>query len=261
MGIKSTINPSLTVYENYSNVHIINPYKPESLVMKSVSLTRTSSQYLTVSPNAALELSTFSVVGWVRVSTAPTSSEVLFAYAPKGAHADGRGWWISYNSSNKVAVQWGDADGSWASITESSTSSINTWHCIFFTFNGTGELFINNVSKGTATDGITYTDGGGTWPWAKLFAIGAHDGSGAGFQAGYFHDGLITGFAIFNVALTSGQRTWLYNSGQLRNYSKADFYSNCVMYLPFNDSYNDYTGNGHNATAVNSPTFDSTIPQ
>lgn len=255
MGIKSTINPSLTVYEKYSNVHIINPYKPESLVMKSVSLTRASSQYLTVSPNAALELNPVSVVCWFKRSTT-TNLMYISAYEPKGANNDGRGWIMQSSSAGNDSFLWGDGDGSFASVTGDATDT--NWNCIVWTFNGTtGELFENNVSKGSVNDGITYTNGGGTNPNAKAFYIGTFNN----FGVGNYFDGLITGFAIFNVALNSYQRDWIYNSGQLRNYAKADFYSNCVMYLPFNDSYDDYTGNGRNATAVNSPTFDSTIPQ
>lgn len=233
----------------------IDSYK-SSFVPASVSLNG-SSQYLTVSTGAYAELTTFSLVCWVYIDSVSGNGKIC-NYLPKGAHANGRGWQMEYNSST-IRALFGDADGSWGLVT-SGTISNSTWYCCVFTYNGTtGELFINNSSQGTFTDGITYTDGGGTWPYTKHFWLGATDTNTGGMNAGYYFDGLQTGFAIFNIALNSDQRNLIYNGGHISDYSRYSFYSNCVIYLPFNNSYKDYKNN-YNATPVNSPTFSAQVP-
>lgn len=230
----------------------IDSYK-SSFVPASVSLTRTSSQYLTVSPNAALELNPVSVVVWFKRNST-TNLMYIAGYQPKDSNADGRGWVMQSSSAGNDSFLWGDADGSFAHVIGDATDT--NWNCIIWTFNGTtGELFENNVSKGSINDGITYTNGGATNPPSKVFYIGAF----YNVSLGNYFDGLITGFAIFNIALDSNQRNLIYNGGHISDYSRYSFYSNCVMYLPFNNSYEDYKNN-YNATAVNSPTFSAQVP-
>lgn len=252
MPIKSSINPIFNVFERYQEVNLINPFRYD-LKLKSVSLS--TNQYLTITPVAGLETTPFTVCCWIKKSVASGVYSIA-NYMPKGAHADGRGFSIESNASND-RVFWGDADGSWAVVNGSAPTT--NWKFILFNWvSPKGELFINNVSQGSVSDGISFTNHASAGdPNQKYFLIGAVYNSSI---TNYFN-GNIAGFAIFNKELDSTEKAWIYNSGVLRDYSKASFFGNCKMYLPFNDSYDDYTGNGHNATAVNSPTFDSTIPQ
>lgn len=220
--------------------------------MKSVSLNG-SSQYLTITPVAGLELSTFTVCIWFKKTSASGVYDI-FNYMPKGAHADGRGYAMASHASND-RVSWGDNDGSWAVVNGPAPNT--SWKSMMFTFNGTvGELLINNSVSGNVADGLGYTDGGGTNPNQKYCLIGAM------YNAAFtnYFNGLITGLAIFNKVLDSTERAWIYNSGKVRDYRGAAFWSNCKLYLPFDGNFNDLSGQGNHATAVGSPTFSNDLP-
>lgn len=253
MPIKASINPIFNVFEQYSKQVIINPYR--YLSMKSVSLNG-SSQYLTITPVAGLELTTITVCVWIK-RTNTSSPVTVSAYFPKGAHNDGRGWQLDSQNATYDRVFFNDADGAWGVI--NGTIPTTAWKFLMFTYQSSlGELFVDNISKGTLSEGLIYTDGGGANPPSKFFTIGAQYWNGAW---GNYFNGLITGFAIFNKVLDSTERAWLYNSGKVRDYQAASFFgASCKMYLPFNNTFNDLSGNGNHATAVNSPTFSTDIP-
>lgn len=169
MPIKKTINPILTVFEKYSRQVIVNPYRYNT-ILKSVSLS--TNQYLTITPVAGLELTTFTVCAWFKKTTS-SGVYAIANYLPKSAHADGRGWSLESNASNDRVI-WGDADGSWAVVNGPAPNT--SWKFIMFTFAAagiTGELFVDNTSRGTVTDGISYTNGGASNPDQKYFIIGS----------------------------------------------------------------------------------------
>lgn len=195
--------------------------------------------YINLPTTSQLEVSPISICVWIKPlwSTNHSTTAVPLTYYPKGAHTDGRGWIVCYdNSVPSYVFLAGDGDGSWATARYSTTIS-NQWvHLIGIHDGTTGYIYVNNTVGGTTfTDGITYVNGAYYNPASKVAYVGVTYNAGlTGYWSGY-----LTGLAVFNTALNSYQRSWMYNNGCLRDYSKSDFYSNCVMYLPFDNSLTD----------------------
>ena len=118
--------------------------------------------------------------------------------------------------------------------------SNNTWfHCVFtssstsgFSIYANGSLIANNANTEAFLD-----------PDGQALVLGAQSYNGA---IDLFLSGKIDDVGIFNRALTANEISALYYGGGTKGY------------YPLNGDSSNYTGNGYNLTAYNSPTLGAT---
>lgn len=181
---------------------------PSSIVPQAAQFTAANSEYLSHADNAALSIGdiSFSVCAWVYLNSKTTFRLI----ASKDSSVDGgREWLLDYDSGadrfNFAIFLNGNAAGQTNRAASSLGSpSTGTWYFIVAwrdQAGGTLNIQVNNGSVDSSSDGA-----GSTIDTTSEFAIGRYGG-------GLYMDGRIAAFGLWKRALTTDERTRLYNSG------------------------------------------------
>lgn len=128
------------------------------------------------------------------------------------------------------------------SVTSSSISS-GTWYFVVWSVDmatGALELWVNNVSQGTATFPVTWTDS----------LIQFHLGVSESYNVDWF-DGKYYCPCVYKRALTSGERISLYNSGNAVLFGSYPTSSLAMAYSADTSVVTDDSGNSRTLTNVN----------
>jgi Concanavalin A-like lectin/glucanases superfamily len=180
------------------------------IVGNAASFTRTSSMSLSIADNASLSTEDidFTYCAWVYLLSKPGLMSILskdgatrgtvlsfvtssdrFVYATPGIHADLRA----------------DSFGS---------PSLSTWYFVVIWHDATANTFNIQINNG-AVDSVSDPDAAADN--TNAFAIGAQAGTN-------YWNGRIDQVGFWKRTLTSGERTWLYNSGGGRSYAEIASY-------------------------------------
>jgi len=170
----------------------------------SLSLNGTTQYTYLGSPPSSLQPANPTVSAWINSTT---GSGVILAENPAGADYDGRGYRL-YLSSGKIVFFFGDAGGSWITVTGSTALNTGTWHLLTGTYDGSQlKVYVNGVLDGAAntTEAISYADKAGYGPNPQTLYIGTrHNANNSsntypGDLSNYF-SGRIDEVRISNVA-------------------------------------------------------------
>jgi len=148
-------------------------------------------------------------------------------------------------------------DGAWDWIldTDNSDLSINTWHHVALTHNGTTPiLYVDGVAPAQA-----FTISNDITTWFNSVAVTKAE-VGAFSTASQWFNGKIDELAYFSTALSAAQIAAIYNSGvpaDLTPYSPSGWWR---FEEGTGTSIADSSGNGHTATLTNGPTFSTDVP-
>lgn len=222
-----------------------------------------STKYLSAgSVNFFSWASPFSLSVWIKPGNNP-SDGLIFSKL----NASSTGYDFRYNASNKF--QWyssPNAAGTRIQLQSASAYSQGSWYHVVLTFSGnqsaTGfKLYINGSNVTFSTQINTSA---ADWTSAANTNIGTYNGG-----AGAFLRGVLDEMTLWNVELTSGNVTSLYNSGHPGNPVALSFWSSNTSYWRFGDVTDSattiydrgYVG-GYNLTGVNlvSGDFTTSIP-
>lgn len=160
----------------------------------------------------------FSICGWHRPTDAtPTFNVGLFSHWGAVA-ATSRSYYVRLNSASTVTFSIASGDGTTTkSVTSTTTAADNTWffYAAVFEASSSMKIYINGSLNGTNTDTIpaAVRNNTGTGTDGQL-RIGSYNTESTNSALGR-HDSV----GFFNKALTAGEITWLYNSGNGRAYS------------------------------------------
>lgn len=227
------------------------PYSVYAINTYSTNLVRSSTQYYTAADSVDFTFGTNATTEfWARFATTPADGieEYFLAQSAVGGYS----YNMYYtNEGGTLKFIWHTLDGSCIALSEtygkiSYTVSTNTWYHVAYVKSGsTFELFINGVSQGTSTIDNPMCDSSVT-----VYVMSKQSAAGSTF------DGDIDDFRIYNVAKTGAQILTDYNC------EITDF-TNLKVYYKFNNDANEVAGVGaatDNLTAVNTPTFTTTVP-
>lgn len=135
-------------------------------------------------------------------------------------------------------------------LTKIHAFTVDTWSHVAAAWDAsaaTVEFFINGSSIGTTVGTVTSIHDN-----ASDFSVGAMENSG-GSKANFF-DGDIDDVRVWSTLRTASQ---IYNNKDLEISGSS---ANLAAYYQFDNSPNDSTGNANNLTAVNTPTYTTTVP-
>lgn len=146
---------------------------------------------------------TFSISMWAQYPAAATSQ--MFAFSAGTYSASNGAGPQSSITSTVIDVSFNDGIG----LTSFSTSP-DVWHYYTFTNDGT-------TTKGYK-DGVlaaSVAQGVGSWDNGGLY-LGVPINSGGAYYPGYYYNGQIAIFDIYNTALSAGDITTIYNNTETR---------------------------------------------
>ena len=150
----------------------------------------TSSQYLSVANNTALQLSgDFTIELWAYLTASTGTNQVLVS-----KWSTSQGYLVYYdNVTQKINFQ-----NTATSIASSGTFSLNTWKHIAVTRSGNNyTLYIDGSSAGTSTSATTVTDAGGA------VNIGRNTDGGSNYTLGYISNlRIVKGVVVYTGAFT-----------------------------------------------------------
>ncbi len=155
--------------------------------------TNNASNYITKGSDAALTLSSFSIVCRV-LKHSNNSVDGLVAHGDENANGCYR---IATLSNGQIQYFVGNWPGDYWAISGSTISDTNTWHALGLTFESdTLTGYFDGASDGTNTGGTTFT------PTDREFRIGFANRLG-GYE--YPADAAIADVAIWDVVLTAAE--------------------------------------------------------
>lgn len=148
----------------------------------------------------------FTMAGWLRVPSA-ANTPVWAKASPFGGNQIE--YLLRYDADN-LRFRFFLQDGAVAHNHSVSLSSA-TWYFVIMWHDAAADTINVQVNNGTASS--TSHTGGTTYYSGSLFALGRQAGSGGTFT------GDLDEVGFWDRALTSDERTWLYNSGAGRSYA------------------------------------------
>lgn len=171
--------------------------------------------WVTPGSNAKLELSAFTIECWVKLPTAVNPLGYVFAYNPKGAGNDGRGFLLGIWG-QQVGIAIGIASGTFPVAYGSTPIADGAWHHIAATYDVAtqrADVFVDGALSGWNTVGsIVYSDKAGFGPDPKTAYVGiAHNSHPTGpthavdLQYPLPDGTLIDGLRIHGEALSEGE--------------------------------------------------------
>ncbi len=171
-------------------------------------------------------------------------------------------WYAGFSASSKLRVIISHSGGFDTIYASSTTVYNNAWHHVVFTF-GSSTL---NVYIDGALDANSPVSAG----YSTLYNSNQPVQIGALSQGGsptYFYGGNVDEFTLWNVALTSGNVTALYNSGHPNDPTTNAQASGLVSWYKLGDTpdtiaaggIKDSVG-GYDMSPVNSPTIQAVVP-
>ena len=168
--------------------------------------------------DAFTSLTSFSISAWFKSDDTSTAAQAIVS-SRINSIGTSQGLDLYVSSNTLVSRVFNNG------ATEVTTAFTDTasWHHVVMTYNGTTlELFLDNVSQGTATG--VYTNSAANWLIGKWNA-----------GANYF-DGSISELAVFDYALTSTQISTLYGSSSLGSGNPMALKPQPVAYYPLGDN-------------------------
>tara|TARA_Y100000310_G_scaffold79162_1_gene75831 strand:- start:2854 stop:3708 length:855 start_codon:yes stop_codon:yes gene_type:complete len=197
--------------------------------------------------NLNVDEGAFSIQAWVRQTGGTGNTRIV--YSNRNTGNDNNGYMLQIDQAANAIKIW-MYDSSWESITANSPTAFtnDTWYHTVFTFDGgattnNGILYINGTAQSSklSINSFTVND-------TSPFLIGSNCDSDYDAFRGWV--GNIDEVCYWNIALTSGNVTSLYNSGA-GTAATGIASSNIVAYWTFEDddrTVTDQKGNGHTAT-------------
>jgi hypothetical protein len=150
---------------------------------------------------------TFSVSFWSKYPSAATSQ--MFAWSGGVYNANGGGPQSGLNS-NVIDISFNNSIG----FTSFSTTP-DVWHNYTFTADGTT---VKGYRDGSLQASTAQT--AGTWENGGLY-LGVPIDTGGAFYPGFYYNGQIATFDVYNTALSAGDITTIYNDTETRFFPPA----------------------------------------
>ena len=148
----------------------------------------------------ALNSSHFTVGGWFNLAAAPAAGSEFILASKYGGDYDG--WILRIGTNLLPGISVEASSTSNVSLYASAPISLNTWHYISATYNGsTVDLYVDGTLAGSTTLAGGYT------PSATALSLGA-----ASWFIGGFTDGSIDEFSFYGRALSANEIQALYAS-------------------------------------------------
>lgn len=211
----------------------------------ALSLNGTNQYAITPNLTSSFSTSTVTVELWFKATGAGVILSELGQSTPNSGWHDS---WIEILSSGEVKARvWNLTSVSLGTV------SFGTWNHVAIRYNGTNVVGFLNGAISSSVSGTRQTPPiNGTNPNNKQYwAVGTADGTNLG--SGAWFNGQVDEMRIWNVARTNTQITGAWNKTVPTNSSGL------VAYYKMDDgsgaTLNDASGNGKNATLVNSPSW------
>lgn len=225
-----------------------------------------TNDYISISDDDSLSFgdgstdSAFSISAWINADVTTN-----FRIAAKGSGTSNREWLFTLDTNSKFTLSLYDLDhNNMINGRYDTALSSGTWYHLLATYDGNKnisglKLYINGISVQVTNNSVgSY---GGMHETSGDLTIGAWDVSG-------YANGKINEVAMWNKELSSSEVLAIYNSGNPfdLNYNSGNYTSsdNLVGYWQFNENTGntlyDYSGNGHNGTLTNGPTYSTDVP-
>lgn len=180
-------------------------------VGNAADLERDSSNYLQAADSDSLSMTStdFTFAAWVNTESFGTESRaILTKYTTAGNQ---REYELSLNTSNIPALIISTDGIGFTIVSGASALSNGAWYFVVGWFTTSNNYAYLQTNLGSVTSENIF---GTAYSGTAAFAIGRRAGGSSWF------DGLIDEVAIWKRALSTGERTWLYNSGNGRAYSE-----------------------------------------
>jgi len=218
-----------------------------------------TSSYINLGNPSSLKPSVVSACAWVRTTDLNRQSMIVDG----NFQNSGQGYLLQFNASNQALFACRLNNSTFNSASGTTSVAANTWYHVVGTYDGTTiKVYVNGVLEGS-----TAYSGGIGYSSANL-AIGVYQS----LISGYSLNGYVGPVQIYNRAITAAEVAQIYAAGSGRYASANSYYppimaenllvsldaGNPSSYSGSGTAWNDLSGNGNNATLVNSPTFDST---
>ncbi len=171
-------------------------------------------------------------------------------------------WYIGWSASNKLRVILSHSGGFDTIYASSTTVFNNAWHHVVFTFaSSTLNVYIDGALDANSPVSAGYST---IFNSTQPVQIGALSQGGS---PTYFFGGNIDELTLWNVALTSGNVTALYNSGHPNDPTTNAQASGLVSWYKLGDSPDAISAGGiidnvggYNMTPVGTPVIQSVVP-
>lgn len=166
--------------------------------------------YLAVASNATLQTGDidFSIAGWFLSDGAVSGNRFIIA---KDNDTSAREWRLDFNDGTLRFFVFDGSGNVVGQANWSSSISADTWYFVVAWHDATGNLVGISVNDGTPVTSAT------------TGAPAVHSGTPVTFgRYGTAMDGAVDEWLFAKRVLTSGERTWLYNSGNGRGYADVD---------------------------------------
>lgn len=143
--------------------------------------------------------------------------------------------------------------------------TVSTWYHVLVTYDASGvntglKMYLNGVDLGTLYSAGTYT---AMHNLNTPLDIGRLDAPSNGYANGHIKE-----VGIWNKVISANEAASIYNDGEVldltQDYGYYKSKANLVGYWPLNEgsgtTATDNSGNGHNGTLTNGPTYSTDVP-
>lgn len=213
-------DPRLLWYEGFERIldtRLWNRTDTEGLMAvgygRAAKFVAASSQYLWIASNASLQTGDidFSVAAWVYLDTKTADSYIVTKWNPV---AGGREYQLLYHQASDILAFWcqraDDVDKGVRQATTYGSPPADTWMFVVAWHDAANNALNIQVNGGTVdTSAFTF----GVQSTTSQFSMGA-------IQSGASFDGRISRVGFWKRVLTADERTYLYNSGNGRDYAE-----------------------------------------
>lgn len=227
---------------------------------KSSVYVRTSSQYARVLNNLGISSGGHTIELWVYITTAPASGTyyMITGLGNGTAHTETFIYYANPSGTLRITAGQNKCGVTGVSVDLAHTLTVNTWYHLVITYDGT------NVRLYEATAGGSHSllgtsaalSGDGTSGCSDYLASAMVSDGTSTFapNAPHYYDGYIDDLRVWNTVRSTTEMD--------ANFEKelTGSESGLVAYYKFADNWNDTTSGGYNMTAVNTPTFTTTVP-
>lgn len=205
----------------------------------------------------AIGTSPTTISAWIKIADNDQIQAIM------STRSSGAGWSLDVNTGASGFTNLTFYNDTSNTGIRSEFAIYNEWVHIVLVRNGTAnnKLYVNGVSQTLTLNDENLTDPGGSFNCT----IGAIWDGASWYRV---LNGNVSQVGMWNSALTQSEVTTIYNSGNPfdLNYNSGNYTSsdNLVGYWQFNENTGntlyDYSGNGHNGTLTNGPTYSTDVP-
>lgn len=221
----------------------------------SLSLTAASSMYAWAADSTSLSVTgNMSGACWVRfASVIDANANTLFAKYDRDTPVYSYLFELTRSGATYTLQLHISSDGTSDTVRGVTwTPNLSQWYHLAFVYNaagGTVAFYVDAVQQGTTQSGLPTSINDSV----KRFSVGSVTPTPG--TPSFFLDGLID-----EVVVTSGNFTTTEISKLQQGYDAGPLLGNLSAYYKLNNDYLDSSGNTNTLTAVNSPTFSTTVP-